>query len=217
MKSVAEGIAFIKTSYLPNDEISYEAIDNFMEITGVPWLERQNIRFKYAKRLNTILRRGIEFGDSRQYVSLWVNERGKSFVLMPLSITMLKDSQRTYDSIAVQFDDMCREFARALGRESYMSRIDGREIKFRGERALLSQSEVMMLERHMDIMEAVAPMLESADRAKNNAAKCLQLLIGPQIEFPALAKAAWFLFQCGPVLEWLPLVNGALLHLKQKV
>jgi len=190
MKSVAEGVAFIKYSYLPNDEIPYEAIDNFMEINGVQWLERQNLRIKYAKRLNTVLRRGIEFGDSRQYVSLWVNERGKSFVLMPLSITMLKDSERTYDSISMQLDDMCREYAKALGRESYQSRLDGREIKFRGERPLLSQAEIMMLERHMDIMEAVAPMLESAEKAKNNAAKCLRMLIGPQDSLPALAKAA---------------------------
>lgn len=189
MKSIAEGVAFIKSSYLPNDEISYEAIDSFLEINGVPWLERQNMRIKYAKRLNTVLRRGIEFGDSRQYVSLWVNERGKSFVIMPLSVTMLKDSQRTCDSIAVRLDDLCREYARALGHEVYKSRVDGREIKFRGERALLSQHEAIMLERHMDVLDAITPMLESAERAGNNAAKCLQLLIGPQINLP-LIKAA---------------------------
>jgi|GEM_PF-4378377 len=108
MKSVAEGIAFIRSSYLPNDEISYEAIDSFLEIAGIPWLERQNKRIKYAKRLNTILKRGIDFGESRQYVSLWVNERGKSFVLMPMSVVILKDSERTYDSITMQIDDMCR-------------------------------------------------------------------------------------------------------------
>jgi hypothetical protein len=189
MKSVAEGIVFIK-GYNPGDEIPYDDLDNFLGINGVNWLERQKMRISFAKRLNTQLRRGVDFGESRQYTSLWVNERGKSFVLMPLSVSMLKDSQRTYDSIATQLDDMGREYARALGHEVYTSRIDGHEIKFRGERALLSSNEVQMLERHLDVLEAITPLLETAERAKNNAAKCLSMLIGPQIDNDRLLGAA---------------------------
>lgn len=190
MKTVEEGVQFIKGQYGHGDEIPYDGFDNFLEISGAPWIERQNLRIKYAKRLNTLLRKGIPWGDDYLYLSLWVHERGKSFVLMPLSMVMLKESQRTYTSVATQLDEMGCEYARALGRESYTSRIDRREIKFRGERPLLSTSEVQQLERHMDVLEAIAPLLETAERAKNNAAKCLAHLLGPQLEYKPDGGAA---------------------------
>lgn len=184
MKTVEEGIRFIKANHKPNDEISYDELENFLGILGVPFIERQRMRIDYAKRLNTALRKGQVFDEHSDvvYTSLWVNERGKSFVLIPLSQVLLKDSQRTYTSIAQRLDDVLYEYARALGMESYKSKVTDKISKFKGIRPLLSVDEFKILERHFDTMQIVAPMIESADRAATSANKALAELIGPRVK-----------------------------------
>lgn len=182
MKTVSEGVCFIKANYQPNDEIPYSDLEEFMEISGVSFLERQRMRVDYAKRLNTALRKGQTFNEDSGdiYTSLWVNERGKSYVLIPLSQVLLKDSQRAYASVANRLDDVLYEYARALGLESYKSIVNNEEVKFRGLRPLLSNDEVKVLTHHFEMMQMVAPMIQTADRAANAAGRALADLIGPK-------------------------------------
>ncbi len=181
MKTSAEIVTWITESYKPGQDIRYSDFDQFCEIQALPWLEKQNHRMKLAKRVNTQLRRGVNFGEECGiYSSLMVNDKGNSFLLARLPQYAVYDYHRSCTSAAAIVDSVHRDMSRLLGRDGYESPVENRTIMFRGARPILSREDQMELERSYDQLDIVSPLITSLLRAANSAIKSYHRLIGPQ-------------------------------------
>jgi hypothetical protein len=181
MKSVSEIVGFIKDSYTPNSFVGYDEFDGFCGIDGLPMFERQQRRFGIAKRVNTQLRKGQVFSgnDDVVYTSLWVADRGKGFALVSFGSNLLRDSARTFTSASSITDDIIRDLSRALGEESYESKIDGGEVKFRGARPILSNEERALARMHLDTLKLFSPTINTMLGVAAQARKAYDTLCGP--------------------------------------
>jgi len=181
MKTVSEIVTFLKTSYQPNSFVGYDEFDEFCGIEGLPTFERQQRRFGIAKKVNTQLRKGCVFSGSYDSIctSLWVADRGKGFALISLGGNLLRDSARSFKSASSITDDIIRDLSRALGEDSYESKIDGGEVKFRGARPILSHEEKMLARMHLDTLKLFSPTINTMLGVAAQARKAYETLCGP--------------------------------------